>query len=114
MLQNRDLTFYAVIYSIGLSLPACILLAVSIVFLVKKKYHLSSAILAVISALLMAASAIFSYYRIINLIFAICSVIYAVFAVHQAVVAYEKSIDISETEFENTSTNKHSEEQQNG
>lgn len=101
MLHDMDMTFYAVMYSIAVSLPACILLAVSIVFAAKKKHHLLSAILAVISTLLFAVSAIFSYYRIVNLIFIICSVIYTVFAIHRAVNAYEKSIDISEIEFDN-------------
>ena len=103
MLHDMDLTFYAVIYSIAVSFPAFILLAVSIVFAAKKKKYLLSAILAVISTLLFAISAIFSYYRIINVIFIICSVIYSVFAIRRAVIAYEKDIDISEIEFDNNS-----------
>ncbi len=102
MLHDMDLTFYAVMYSMGVALPACILLAVSIVLLVKK-HHLSSAILAVVSTLLMAASAILSYYKIINILFIVCSVIYTVFAIYRAVNAYEKNVKISEIEFDNDS-----------
>ena len=111
MLHDMDLTFFAVMYSVILSLPACVLLDVSIVFAVKHKHDLASAVLAVISTLLFTASAIFSYYMIINLIFTVCSVIYAIFAIHRAVSAYEKKIDISEIEFDNEVTNKPTEEQ---